>query len=128
METENLPLRAADQAARLLDWGFAVPAGTEGVGRLVRPGEVAASTSTTSPSPTRTRAVPVPSTPAARAGGDPEESPLVPAALAGGAVLIVAATLLGWRRAVRPVRRLGPPAAGEPTPPRSAGGSTSTRP
>ena len=41
MATENTPLRAADQAALLLDWGFAVPAGTTGVGTLVdarRPG------------------------------------------------------------------------------------------
>ena len=40
MDTENVPLRAADQAALLLDWGFALPAGTEGVGTLVEPGEV----------------------------------------------------------------------------------------
>ena len=30
MDTENTPLRAADQAALLLDWGFAVPAGHRG--------------------------------------------------------------------------------------------------
>src|SRR3954452_15448543 len=42
MDTENRPLRAADQAALLLDWGFAVGTGTEGVGRLVAPGEVRA--------------------------------------------------------------------------------------
>ena len=27
MDTENTPLRAPDQAVRLLDWGFSVPAG-----------------------------------------------------------------------------------------------------
>jgi D-alanyl-D-alanine carboxypeptidase (penicillin-binding protein 5/6) len=94
MDTENVPLRAADQAALLLDWGFAVPAG------------------------------PGPATPPVRATVEPEQSPAVPAALAGGAVLIVAATVLGRRRAVRPVL---PPAAGA-TRPRSAGGSTSRRP
>ena len=129
MDTENVPLRAADQAALLLDWGFALPPGTEGVGRLVRPGEVVAGPSS-SPTPTRTRAAPAPSTPVAGPREETGESPLVPAALAGGAVLIVAATLLGRRRAVRPVVR---PAAGsrppaEPIPPRSAGGSTSTTP
>ncbi|MEX5721414.1 D-alanyl-D-alanine carboxypeptidase family protein, partial [Geodermatophilus maliterrae] len=36
MGTENRPLPAADQAALLLDWGFAVPAALGGVGRLVR--------------------------------------------------------------------------------------------
>ena len=41
MDTENVPLRAADQAALLLDWGFATPAGTDGVGRLVRPADLA---------------------------------------------------------------------------------------
>ena len=41
MNTENVPLRAADQAALLLDWGFAVPAGSESVGRLVRPADLA---------------------------------------------------------------------------------------
>jgi D-alanyl-D-alanine carboxypeptidase (penicillin-binding protein 5/6) len=124
MDTENVPLRAADQAALLLDWGFAVPAGTEGVGRLVRPAELVA---TGTASPTRTRAAAAASTPAARPAADADGSPLLPAALAGGAVLIVAATLIGRRRAVRPV----PPAPrphGGPTPPGSAGGSTSTRP
>ena len=35
MGTENVPLRAADQAALLLDWGFAVPPSLGGVGTLV---------------------------------------------------------------------------------------------
>src|SRR3954470_6550977 len=47
MDTENTPLRAADQAARLLDWGFAVPAGTDGVGVLVSPGDLAPSPAAT---------------------------------------------------------------------------------
>src|SRR3954452_18363589 len=42
MDTENRPVMPAEQATRLLDWGFSVPAGTHGVGRLVAPGEVRA--------------------------------------------------------------------------------------
>ena len=125
MDTENVPLRAADQAALLLDWGFAVPPGTAGVGRLIRPVDVAGLAA--EPGPTeapRRSAGPAPATPTVRAAGEPEPSPVVPAALAAGAVLIVTATVLGRRRAVRPVR---PPAA-EATRPRSAGGSTSRRP
>ncbi|MCW2701302.1 MAG: peptidase D-alanyl-D-alanine carboxypeptidase 1 [Blastococcus sp.] len=37
--SEAVPLRAPEQAARLLDWGFSVPAGTHGVGRLIDPAE-----------------------------------------------------------------------------------------
>jgi serine-type D-Ala-D-Ala carboxypeptidase (penicillin-binding protein 5/6) len=126
MDTENTPLRAADQAALLLDWGFAVPAGTEGVGTLVSSGELAPS-----PAATATRPAP-PSRPAATdaviastAGG----FPVVPVTLAGTAVLIVVATLVGRRRAVRPVRL--PPARrppGEQEATRSDGASPSTRP
>jgi D-alanyl-D-alanine carboxypeptidase (penicillin-binding protein 5/6) len=125
MDTENVPLRAADQAALLLDWGFAVPAGTGGVGRLIRPADAAGLAADPVPTQTRRRdAGPGPSTPPVRVTGEAEQSPAVPAALAGGAVLIVAATVLGRRRAVRPV---APPAAAA-TRPRSAGGSTSRRP
>jgi D-alanyl-D-alanine carboxypeptidase (penicillin-binding protein 5/6) len=134
MDTENVPLRAADQAALLLDWGFSTPPGTKGVGRLVRPGDLAELTAAPTTSPARTRepdAAPAPSPVA----GDREDSPLVPAALAGGAVLVVAATLIGRRRAVRrvpppgrPTTAAAPPPSDEATLPRSAGGSPSTRP
>jgi D-alanyl-D-alanine carboxypeptidase (penicillin-binding protein 5/6) len=97
MDTENVPLRAADQAALLLDWGFAVPRGTEGVGRLVRPGEVPVA----APSPLPRRTPSAPDRPAEAAPDERAASPLVPAALAGGAVAIVVATVLGRRRAVR---------------------------
>jgi D-alanyl-D-alanine carboxypeptidase (penicillin-binding protein 5/6) len=137
MDTENTPLRAADQAARLLDWGFAVPAGTDGVGTLVAPGDV------TTSSPTATRPRPTPRPPSSGAAAPPPatEFPVVPVTLGGTAVLIVAATLVGRRRAARvlpssseagepPVKRA--PArrpAGEPgTPPTPTGGSPSTPP
>jgi D-alanyl-D-alanine carboxypeptidase (penicillin-binding protein 5/6) len=131
MDTENVPLRAADQAVLLLDWGFSVPRGTDGAGRLVRPADLAAATAT--PTTTaRPRPSPVAGTGAAVADAG-EPSPLVPASLAAGAVLIVAATVVGRRRAVRrpaeasalaPVRRPPPPAS----PPPPSGASPSTRP
>jgi D-alanyl-D-alanine carboxypeptidase (penicillin-binding protein 5/6) len=141
MDTENVPLRAAAQAALLLDWGFALPSGVEGVGTLVEPGDL---TAAPTPASSASRAERTPSTGAAAPAED-EASPLVPVALAGGAVLIVAATVVGRRRAVRvvpagtakatgppaPVRRppgRRPPPPGAGAPPRPAGGSPSRRP
>jgi D-alanyl-D-alanine carboxypeptidase (penicillin-binding protein 5/6) len=120
MDTERVPLRAADQAAVLLDWGFSVPAGTDDVGELADPPD---------------DAVP----PALRAGQDPtaaSTSPLIPAALAVGAFTIVGATLVGRRRAMRPVpvpRRpsgSGMPSVGPPPMRRASehGPMTRTRP
>ena len=144
MDTENVPLRAADQAALLLDWGFATPSGTDGVGRLVRPADVAGLTAAPSPTATRSREPdPAPGTAtresAASTDGPEAASPLVPVALAGGAVLIVAATLIGRRRALRPVLPASAPRAGaappgehprsgEATPPGSGGASPSRLP
>jgi D-alanyl-D-alanine carboxypeptidase (penicillin-binding protein 5/6) len=138
MDTESRPLRAADQAARLLDWGFALPAGTDGVGTLVTPDDLVASPSATGPS------TPVASRPPASgaASVDPAAGfPVVPVALGGTALLIVAATVRGRRRAVRPVPashgRAGkapvrrPPGRRPPevaTPPPPTGGSPSTPP
>ncbi len=129
MDTERVPLRAADQAALLLDWGFSVPAGVDGVGTLVGSGQLAPRSTATSRAPqepSQEAAVP-------QAAGPPaSDSPWVPVALGAGAIAIVAATLEGRRRAVRVVPALRP-APGSPPPrpgppPRSAGGSPSTRP
>ena len=139
MDTENVPLRAADQAALLLDWGFATPAGTDGVGRLVRPADLAAATATPTTSPSRTRepARNPAEDPAAAPAADRDASPLVPAALAGAATLIVAATLIGRRHAVRPPARPAPSAPVDPpvpgstepvSPPPPTAGSPSIRP
>jgi D-alanyl-D-alanine carboxypeptidase len=131
MGTENLPLRAADQAALLLDWGFAVPPSLGGVGTLVgSAAEVAP------PAPTSS-AVPSPAGPADVAAGPPAPSSpasdgppaLGAVALGAAAVAVVVATLIGRRRAMRRTRpapgappgRRGPPAAG-------TGASPSTRP
>jgi D-alanyl-D-alanine carboxypeptidase (penicillin-binding protein 5/6) len=138
MGTESVPLRAADQAASLLDWGFATPAGTEGVGRLVdSAAEVSPLLPTPFPGPAGAAAAPAPAA--------DERSVLVPVSLAVTAAGIVVATVVGVRRAIevvpapvsrapgRPGRpRPGPPARG-PRPPRArppapGAGSPSTRP
>jgi D-alanyl-D-alanine carboxypeptidase len=117
MGTENVPLRAVDQAALLLDWGFAVPAGTAGVGRLVD------SAADVPPPPAPTVPAPAPAPAAAPAPPVPDEGQpvLVPVALAVTAAGIVVATLVGRRRAVRVVGALsgaeeppGRPPAGRP--------------
>jgi D-alanyl-D-alanine carboxypeptidase len=128
MDTENTPLRAADQAALLLDWGFAVPAGVAGVGTLVDSGELPP----LSPSATvvrRTREA----APTAHASGPAgrTSSPWTALALAACALAVVILTVVGRRRAVRvmPVLRSPPGSpAGEGSPPRPAGGSPSRRP
>ena len=139
MDTEAAPLRAAGQAALLLDWAFALPAGVDGVGTLVEPGDL-------STAPTTSRSAGTEETPSTGAAVPAEEpgSPLVPVALAAGAVVIVTATVIGRRRAVRPVPAAGtrpgpgtppvrrpparrPPPPGETTPPAPRGGSPSTR-
>jgi D-alanyl-D-alanine carboxypeptidase (penicillin-binding protein 5/6) len=106
LDTENQPLRAADQAAMLLDWGFTVPPGTEGVGRLVDPGDDAAAEVSAPPAPrTAARAAATPGTPAAApsSGDGAGPSPLLGAGLVGAALVVVAATVVGRRRAVRRV-------------------------
>ncbi len=120
MGTENRPLRAADQAALLLDWGFAVPAPLGGVGALVR-----SAADVPAPEPA-VSATPSPAAPAGVAAG--ARSPaagdgprgLLAVALGVAAVAVVVATLIGRRRAMRrpvpapprPPGRRGPPAPG----------------
>ena len=127
MNTKSRPLRAADQAALLLDWGFSVPEGTPGVGRLVDPGEVPeeppppvetpAPTSAPAPAPaTATGTAAAAVTPAA------DGSPL-PAALALGAVVALVVTGLGVRRVRRRPARSPRPEVAAGAPP---GGTPST--
>jgi len=97
MCSERRPLSEYEQAARLLDWGFSVRAGTAGVGRLVEPGEETTSAPpTSSATPTRARAAPSP-------GGGPGSRSAVHAAwpMAGVAALaaaVVAGIALTTRR------------------------------
>ncbi|RBY77741.1 D-alanyl-D-alanine carboxypeptidase [Geodermatophilus sp. TF02-6] len=124
MGTENRPLRAADQAARLLDWGFAVPAATEGVGRLVDSADDLPSAPSPTAAPASRAAPRVAAAPGtAAAAGDDARSPLVPAGLAVTAVGIVVATVVGCRRAVQVVY----PTAPEPPAARPAGWSRPPR-
>lgn len=116
LDTENVPLRAADQAALLLDWGFAVPAGTPGVGRLVRPADLVRTPAT--PSPVRTPAAgPVAAGPMAAppvaAGPADDAAPGTAVGLAGlAAAAAVGAVVSRWlvrRRRPRPTGPAAPP-------------------
>src|SRR4051794_7333745 len=128
MDTENRPLQAPQQAARLLDWGFAVPPGVHGVGHLVRASEVPSLTRTvkgTTAAPSRHVPLAPPPRAASAADAGPP-SPAVPVALALGGVVILTATLVLRRRAVRPAAPApGAARAGSPRSPagprRSAG-------
>ncbi len=107
LDTENQPLRAADQALLLLDWGFSVPPGTVGVGRLVGPADLAAAAAEPRP-PAAAATAPPPARQPAAAGTSTsasarpaERSPLIALGLAVAAVLVVGLTVAGRRRAVR---------------------------
>jgi len=117
MQAERRPVYELDQATRLLDWGFSTAPDAAGLGRLVAPGEVspvaAATTAAATPSAT---AVATPATTAVATRSSTSDSPALPAVLAGAALLVVAGTVLGRRRALRagrlppadPVRRPPP--------------------
>ena len=140
MGTENVPLRAADQAALLLDWGFAVQAGRgdhpHHPGRLVDSAVAVPPPQTPARRPQVLTQPPVP-LPVAEDG----EPLLLPVGLAVTAVGIVVATVVGVRRAVRvvpaSVRSSGrprtappgrPPRAPRGRPPGPGAGSPSMRP
>jgi D-alanyl-D-alanine carboxypeptidase (penicillin-binding protein 5/6) len=141
LNTESEPLRASEQAARLLDWGFTVPASAEPVGTLVRPADLTASpTPAPTPTPTplpsssaatpATAATPTVAAPSAAASS----SPLVPAVLIAALAVVLAAALAGAgavvtrRRSARRARAVGvavpaaavappgPPGSAPPTP------------
>ncbi|RBY89893.1 D-alanyl-D-alanine carboxypeptidase family protein [Blastococcus sp. TF02A-26] len=123
MDTENVPLRAADQAGLLLDWGFATDPSTEGVGRLVASGAeaLAAPDPTTTPTTTPTTAPPSAAPPAGHTApvAAPREeasgSAVAGVVLAVLAGIVVVATVVGRRRAV--IRPPGRSDAGSPSTP-----------
>ncbi|TFV64210.1 UNVERIFIED_ORG: D-alanyl-D-alanine carboxypeptidase [Bacillus sp. AZ43] len=119
MDTENVPLRAADQAALLLDWGFAVPAGVAGVGRLVDPAEAAVHLRPAPPpaEPERPWPTEVRDDDDATSAADPW--PWLPLGLGGLALVAAGGTAVVRRRVTRAVTAPGGS--------RSAGGSPSTR-
>lgn len=109
MQTERFPVSTTEQAERLLDWGFATPGGDAGdpqLGRLVDPGEtepVALPSAATPADGSLSAEEAVAPSPASAASTTDGESPLLPIGLAVGAVAIVGATVVGRRRAMRPV-------------------------
>jgi D-alanyl-D-alanine carboxypeptidase (penicillin-binding protein 5/6) len=137
MQAERRPVHELEQATRLLDWGFGTAPGASGVGRLVDPGEVSPVSVSVPATPSEDRAPPsidgAPASPVTTpvATSTPTEGdfPVLPAALAGAALLVVAVTAVGRRRARRavpvdrdPVRRPGP----RPSPPNPDGPATET--
>ncbi len=146
MQAERVPVPPADQAARLLDWGFAVPAGASEAGRLVEPratgateppadvtaadvtaadgtlssADASSASASSSAASSAARAVR-----AADADDPAGGSPLLPIGLGTGALAIVVATILGRRRAVRPAPGggdAGAPAVRRPPARRPPGG------
>jgi D-alanyl-D-alanine carboxypeptidase (penicillin-binding protein 5/6) len=116
---ERRPVDTWRQAARLLDWGFALPRSTEPVGRLVEPGEVAPPAPTATP--TRPPAMPAATAPAApspaatapavtvTASARRATTPVLPlagAAVGGLVVLAGAGMVAARRRRRRRIRRL----------------------
>jgi D-alanyl-D-alanine carboxypeptidase (penicillin-binding protein 5/6) len=130
MQAERRPVHEMQQAERLLDWGFATAPGAGGVGRLVDPGQATAAMATVPASAGRSSSpAATPGTRQAASGGPARESPLLPLGLAAGALAIIAATVVGRRRAVRLV---APSPGGEPVvsrpPPRRPPGPSSAAP
>ena len=122
--SEATPVRAPDQAARLLDWGFSVRPGTAGVGWLVDPDEAAALAAPTS-TPRQDDGSPTPHLAAddadtvSQAGSGADLS--MPVLVAAGLVVVLAAGLLARRRATRPVTAPAAPAASDAPPEEGAG-------
>jgi D-alanyl-D-alanine carboxypeptidase (penicillin-binding protein 5/6) len=149
--SEAVPLRAPDQAARLLDWGFSVPASTDGVGRLIDPAEAAAlaalpsspghDDATATPSPTVPPSPDV-AQPRADVGTGPGTS-MSPVVIASLVLLSAGAVLLARRHALVAAASSSSPSPGPALreegvreegsrevelPPRPTGGSPSTPP
>lgn len=105
MLAEQVPIPTWQQGARLLDWGFALPAGTTAVGSLVPPGsaEPQASDSPTGPTPSLALP-PAPGSAASASGTGDSMLPLL--ALGIGTLAITTGTLLWYRRPrIQPQRR-----------------------
>lgn len=116
MLAEQVPIPTWEQAARLLDWGFALPAGLPPVGDLVPPAEPGDPAANTSES-TAHLAVP-PTEVNAAADATPADLTLVPMlALGAGTLAIAVGTVLWSRRANVPRHRPVRPGGGVRGPP-----------
>lgn len=110
MQAEQVPIPTWEQAARLLDWGFALPVDTPDVGELVSPGSLDIPTTSgnntqADPTPTGTDSLAVPPELSAvsEANNSGPSSGLLPlVALLSGTAAIVAATAIGCYRARLP--------------------------
>ncbi|MEU4717594.1 serine hydrolase [Micromonospora purpureochromogenes] len=102
LNAERRPVRAWEQGARLLDWGFSLPPDSS-VGRLVQPGEVTADGADATPSaaPDAGAAVAAGRSP----GGAPEWLGGAVVGGSAGLVGLLAALLAVGRRRRRPRRR-----------------------
>jgi D-alanyl-D-alanine carboxypeptidase (penicillin-binding protein 5/6) len=101
MRSERRPVTEYEQAARLLDWGFRVPPGTAGVGRLVEPADLVStaprsSPAAPSPAPPSRAAAPVRPEDAGSGAGSQPSWPM--AGLAGLAAAVVAGVVLAGAR------------------------------
>ncbi|MEH0830388.1 D-alanyl-D-alanine carboxypeptidase family protein [Micromonospora sp. CPCC 205714] len=102
LNAERRPVRAWEQGARLLDWGFSLPPDSS-VGRLVEPGEVTADDAAPNPSAAPDAGAPLAA--GRPSGGAPE---WLGGAVVGGSAGLVglpAALLALGRRRCRPRRR-----------------------
>ena len=105
MNTKSRPLRASEQAALLLEWGFSVPEAAPGVGRLVDPGEVPEEPPppvVVSAAPSST---PPPAPDAGAAAAPAPDGSSVPAALVVGVVVVAVVALFATGVGMRRVRR-----------------------
>ncbi|MGU3431658.1 D-alanyl-D-alanine carboxypeptidase family protein [Actinomycetes bacterium M1A6_2h] len=101
MDADVLPIRPWEQVARLLDYGFALPAGTS-VGTLVEPNSVSESTvtktaATKTAAPSSTTSTPVPNRPLA-SGSDSADGETAVEVGVGVVALIAVGGLLTWAR------------------------------
>ncbi|MEU4164664.1 serine hydrolase [Actinoplanes sp. NPDC026670] len=94
---EARPLRGWEQGAALLDWGFALPAGTS-VGKLVTPEEVAAAAQAASATPERTGAAAGAGIQAAHPGGPTGFTVIAAVAVAAALIAVPLLLLLTQRR------------------------------
>ncbi|BEL12382.1 hypothetical protein Q0Z83_105730 [Actinoplanes sichuanensis] len=94
---EARPLRGWEQGAALLDWGFALPAGTS-VGKLVTPEEVAAAAKAASATPELTGAVAGAGIQAAHPGGPTGFTVIAAVAVAVALIAVPLLLLLTQRR------------------------------
>lgn len=105
MLAEQVPIPTWEQAARLLDWGFALPAGTQSVGDLVSPDSPALFPSDSPAQPSTSLALPPAPVGVASDSTASAVSVLPLLALATGSVVIAAGTFLWARRS--PIPRHG---------------------